>query len=60
MILTVYSFAIRFVNMQLAHKQSCSVPKMTLNVSLHCFDVICTLVNVYVDLLELTRIADTS
>ena len=36
------------------------MPKMSLNVSLHCFDVICTLVNVYVDLLVFTRIADTS
>ena len=36
------------------------MPKMSLNVSLHGFDVIWTLINVYVDLLVFTRIADTS
>ena len=35
LILTVYSFAFCFVNIQLAHKPSRSVPKMSLNASLH-------------------------
>ena len=40
MILLFYSSAKRFVNIQLAHKQSLSVPKKSLNVSMQGFDVI--------------------
>ena len=39
-ILAVYSYAFRFLYIQPALKQCRFVPKMYLNASLHCFDVI--------------------